>query len=104
MEKFSRAIFYPLIGKMHAIYRWIAMEIMKPFHFHSFSKLLTVLKNSKYTNTIFAIVPYFGRQFQTIYRIDANDTSLESYEKSATLLSQTFFRNSLQFKSSFKYT
>ena len=26
----------------------------------------------------------FGRHFQTVYRIDANDTPLESYEKSAT--------------------
>ena len=37
------------------------------------------------------IVQYFGRHLQTVNRIDANDTPLESYEKSATLLSQAFF-------------
>ena len=42
--KFSKVIFDLLIEKIHAIYRWIAMEIMKLFHFHRFSKLVTVFK------------------------------------------------------------
>ena len=50
----------------------------------------------------FVSVLYFGRHFQTVCRIDASDTPLESYEKCATYLFLANFRNSLQFKSSFE--
>ena len=47
-------------------------------------------------------VLYFGRHLWTVYRIDANDTPLEIYGKCAISLFLANFRNSLQFKSSFK--
>ena len=69
---------------------------------HGFKTIFNIL-NTVFTD-LSVFILYFRRHFQTVCRIDASNTPLESCGKYATFLSLANFQNSLRFKRSFENT